>query len=153
METLQLLQQMVISDCIKKWERTPLTYSLDLEVSYATKSENILSLDSTKDGKFLLATCKNFLILLSTTNNGKNGFTQKLTKEKPVPRILSLHPNDIIKYKINSISFSPAHFDEMSSGTEKYIISSTSNFLITWSLRKLLAGKVFSYEVILYPSI
>ena len=64
--------------------------------------------------------------------------------------MLSTHPNDIVKYEIKEVDFSDARFNESDNGSEKFIVSGTGNLLITWSMKNILKGKIFAYEVFLY---
>jgi hypothetical protein len=49
---------------------------------------------------------------------------------------------------ISTLDFTPAKFDQSSSQDEKYIISSTGQYLVTWSFRNILRGRVNDYDVI-----
>lgn len=60
---------------------------------------------------------------------------------------MTIHPNDIAKYNIREVHFSSAKFDDSSKNKESYIVSATGNFIITWSLKKILAGRLFDYQV------
>lgn len=64
---------------------------------YPGLGDPIKSLDCTKDGRFLLATCKNYLMFMATFNGSKNGFASRIkNSEKPAPKLLRIHPSDIV---------------------------------------------------------
>ena len=62
---------------------------------FAGNGDPIYSIDSTRDGKWLLATCKNYLILLPTfiAESNTNGFTHALGKDKPFPENTKNNPS------------------------------------------------------------
>jgi len=46
---------------------------------------------------------------------------------------LQLHPQDMVRYGIKEVHFTPAHFN---TGTkEEWIVTSTGPFIITWNFR------------------
>ncbi len=53
--------------------------------------------------------------------------------------MLQLHVKDIAKYKINSINFTPAEFNNYncSKGEHTSIVTSTGGFLITLNFKKI----------------
>ncbi len=64
---------------------------------YPGLGEPIKSLDCTKDGRFLLATCKNYLLFMASFNGPKSCFTNRIKNvDKPTPKILRIHPSDIV---------------------------------------------------------
>jgi VID27 C-terminal WD40-like domain len=69
-----------------------------------TFGDAIIGLDSTRDGKYLLATCEKYLILLPTSDSQGNKVTlfQKQVKivDRRKPFKLKLKPDDIFKYKL-----------------------------------------------------
>mmetsp|Transcript_114630 Transcript_114630/g.171447 ORF Transcript_114630/g.171447 Transcript_114630/m.171447 type:complete len:85 (-) Transcript_114630:55-309(-) len=82
----------------------------------------MVSLDCTKDGKWMLATCKNYLLLLPTYDGEVSGFSKSLSV-KPIPRKLVLHPEDVAFLNIKEIKFSPAKFDDSEKNKENFIVS------------------------------
>jgi hypothetical protein len=48
---------------------------------------------------------------------------------------------------LKELNFTPAKFDIQKDKDEKYIVTSTGNYLITWSLRNILKGKIYDYDV------
>ena len=108
----------------------------------------IISIDSTKDGKYLLATCSKYLILLPTFSNGVNGFNNTiLNVDKKIPIKLTLTPTDIYRYKIKNLDFKPAKFDENLVKKENFIITCTGKYTIVWSMSEITSGNVNKYEV------
>jgi len=68
--------------------------------------DNIDHIDITKDGNWILCTCKTYLLLISTVlDEDKNGFTHRMGKNKPLPIKLTLNNTDLHKYNINNIYF------------------------------------------------
>ena len=45
------------------------------------------------------------------------------------------------------MNFTAAKFDHMEKEDEKYIISSTGDYVITWSFRNILRGRLYDYDV------
>ena len=69
-------------------------------------------------------------------------------KEKPNPLKLQIKATDIAKYRIGSIDFKPAKFNNFSSsGEESSVVTSTGNFLITWNFKKVRRGILKDYQV------
>jgi len=71
--------------------------------------DGITQLDTCKDGSWILATCKNYLMMIPTVlDEDSNGFTKKMGKDKPLPIKLTLTHSDIIKYNIDNVNFKTA---------------------------------------------
>ena len=69
-------------------------------------------------------------------------------KEKPNPKKLTLQPKDIAKYQISNINFKPARFNNFTSaGEESSIVSSTGDYLITWSFKHIKRGQLNNYKI------
>ncbi|CAI5760808.1 unnamed protein product [Candida verbasci] len=116
----------------------------------------IIGLDVSRDGKYLLATCKDYLLLIDTTiNNGKNqgkiGFTNYFDKDKkPIPKRLSLKPEHeayIVRENNKPIEFTPGYFNTGLNAKEETIVTSIGKYIISWSLKKILNGNKDSYIV------
>ena len=73
----------------------------------------ILGVDTTENGKFILATCKTYLLLINTElNDGSGtGFTKSMggAEDKPIPKRLQLKPEHVA-YMGSAPSFTPARF-------------------------------------------
>ena len=73
----------------------------------------IRGIDVTKDGRYLVATTKTYLLLIDThigvgPNIGKSGFDKSFpANSKPIPRRLQLRPEHVA-YMNSSVDFSPA---------------------------------------------
>jgi len=118
--------------------------------------EAIIGLDISKDGRWILATCKTYLLLvdsLQTTgkNEGKLGFEKSFPKDsKPKPRRLTLNPMHIAQMQAETklpLSFTAAKFNTGVDATETAIITSTGPFIVTWNLRRAIMGKSDPYQI------
>jgi len=106
----------------------------------------IIGIDVTADGKWILATCKTYLLVIpAELPGGQLGFNKAMGQEKPIPRRLQLKPEHIrmIKSKIN---FTPAHFNT-GADKESWILTSTGKFLITWNFRKVKQNVLQDYQI------
>ena len=69
-------------------------------------------------------------------------------KEKPNPFKLQIKATDIAKYRIGSINFNAAKFNNFSAnGEESSIVTSTGNFLVTWNFKKVKRGILNEYQI------
>jgi hypothetical protein len=116
----------------------------------------IIGLDTSADGRWLLATCKTYLLLIDTLqtegkNAGKLGFEKAFAKDsKPLPRRLALTPSHVAQFQHETktpLSFAEAHFNTGQGQDETTIISATGPFVVTWSLKKVLAGRKDPYSI------
>jgi len=109
----------------------------------------ILGIDATEDADWILATCKNYLLLIPTqfskANKVTNGFKAPMGKNKPVPRRLQLSPEDVRKMGGN-VSFTPAKFN-IGMDKERSIVTSSGPFIITWNFRKVKQNKLGEYKI------
>eukprot|EP01069_Polyplicarium_translucidae_P002465 Polyplicarium_translucidae@DN2038_c0_g1_i1.p2 len=71
-------------------------------------------------------------------SSGRTGFEVALGKHKPPARYLKLAADDIMRFGLTDISFSPARFDE--EGTS--IITSTGKLAIIWDLKSVKKGRL-----------
>ena len=119
--------------------------------NYPGLGDPILSIDTSKDGRWVLATCKNYLMLIPTFDEKHTGFTHSIKNvEKATPRILKLHPKDLKKLKIEDVSFVGGRFDDCEKELEKMIVVATNDYVFTWQMKKVLEGKIFNYEVLIF---
>lgn len=103
--------------------------------------EAILHIDTSKDGQFILATCRSHIMLIPTFQDGKNGFSHMFRKDnKPRPIILKVNPRSMARLKIEHLSYSYAIFDNKSN-RETLIAANAGQYLILWDLSKVLGGK------------
>ena len=68
-------------------------------------------------------------------------------KEKPRPKILRLNNNDISKYNISKINFTPARFNIDKNTGETNIITSIGEYIINWNFTKVLKGILNDYKI------
>lgn len=118
--------------------------------------DRIYGMDVSADGKWVLATCKNYLLLIDNEikngkNEGKLGFEKSFAKDsKPQPQRLTLSPEHIaqLQHETKSpISFTPAHFNVGINEKETSIITATGPYVIVWSLKKLLNKRKDAYTI------
>ena len=120
--------------------------------------EPIIGLDVSADGRWVLATCRTYLLLIdalqkdSSKHAGKLGFEKAFAKDaKPQPRRLGLAPAHVAQFQHETkqpLAFTTARFNTGLDGvTETSIISATGPFIITWSMKKLLAGRKDPYTI------
>jgi len=107
----------------------------------------ILSLDSTLDAQWLLATTKTYLMLIQTIIDGKNGYKISISKERRTPFRLTILPQDMKKYKMTEVDFQTAKFNDNENLSERCIVASTGPYLITWNLKHVLRGQTHKYEI------
>ena len=122
--------------------------------------DEILGLTTSNNGRYLLATCKTYLLLIDVMiNNGKNtgklGFERSFSiSEKPIPRKLQLKPEHIafIKSKYGkSLQFSIATFNETNNEIEPtLIITSIGPYAITWEFNKVINNQRNCYKLRFY---
>jgi len=121
------------------------------KVAFPGLGDLIKGVDTTADGKWVLGTCKNYLLLYNVLGrSGKTGFQKRMLKdEKPVPLKLQLRPEDIAKHGITNIDFATARFN-LGDNEEEMISTSTGPFLIVWSfaaIKKSGAKARFRYRI------
>jgi len=118
--------------------------------------EAIIGLDVSADGRWVLATCKTYLLLVdalqkSGKNEGKLGFEKSFAADsKPQPRRLALTPEHVAQFAYETgkgVNFTPAKFNTGSGSEETSIITATGPYIIEWSLKKLLSGKKAPYLI------
>lgn len=123
--------------------------------------ESIIGLDVSADGRWLLATCRTYLLLIDTLqkdgkNEGKLGFERSFAKDsKPQPRRLGLTPSHVAQFQHETgvpLAFTSAKFNTGENMQETSIITSTGPFLVTWSLKKVLAGNKDPYQIKRYSA-
>jgi len=100
----------------------------------------ITAVDVTRDGRFILATCDEYLILSPIEDNGKTGFQKSV---KRIPLLLRLDAEDVIRVG-GKVNFTAAKFDVV--GLETYIICSTANYIVMWDFSDLQQQKVADEE-------
>ncbi|KZF21830.1 vacuolar import and degradation protein 27 [Xylona heveae TC161] len=118
--------------------------------------EPIIGLDVSADGRWVLATCRTYLLLIDALqkegkNEGKLGFEKSFGKDsKPQPRRLGLQPAHVAQFQHETgapLSFTPAHFNTGVDSNETSIITATGPFIVTWNMKKVLAGRKDPYTI------
>ncbi|EGG24212.1 WD40-like domain-containing protein [Cavenderia fasciculata] len=111
----------------------------------------VIGIDTTADGKWIVATCKTYLMIVPVeTKDGVNGFESRLSAQnRPLPKRLILKPADI-KRLGGQISFTPAKFNVdlvNNNNSETSIVTSSGRFLITWNFRKIKQNILDIYQI------
>ncbi|KAJ2157559.1 Vacuolar import and degradation protein 27 [Coemansia sp. RSA 552] len=122
--------------------------------------EPILGIDVTSDGRYVVATCRTYLLLIDTKlpedKQARTGFQKAFpAAQKPAPRRLQLKPEHVV-YMGGPVSFTPAKFNQSPDGnsSEKTIVTSTGPFVITWNLRRALGtGRGDAYHIKQYADV
>ena len=118
--------------------------------------EPIIALDVSADGHWILATCRTYLLLIDAVqkegkNEGKLGFEKPFAATaKPQPRRLGLQPSHVAQFQHEThapLSFTPAKFNTGIGGQETTIVTATGPFIITWNMKKVLAGRKDPYTI------
>lgn len=109
-----------------------------------TAGQAILSVDISADGKFVLATTADHVMLfpIEYLDGGKalNGCDNRMGKNKPQPLRLVPSPEQL-RVMGTAAKFTGAHFDtDKNSRQEKWIIASCNNHILTWSLPSVIAA-------------
>lgn len=122
----------------------------------------IIGIDVSTDGRWVLATCKTYLLLIdvkiggANKNSGSLGYNKYFDKDKkPTPRRLAIKPEHAayITTKTGKVlNFTTAHFNTGLNAKESTIVTSLGPYIISWSLKKVLQGETDSYTVKEYGS-
>lgn len=105
----------------------------------------IKGIDSSKDGQYILCTCKSYILLHYANEN----YAKALGKDKKPPKRLQLKPQHLSMIN-GEINFTTAKFDNK----DKLIVCSTGQYLIKWKLDSVLKGDVYDYTIkTLYDSV
>lgn len=111
----------------------------------------ITGVDVTSDGRYVLATCKTYLLLIDTLIGdgrwaGNLGFDKSFpANSKPIPRRLQLKPHHVA-YMGQGVEFTPARFD-VGEDDETSIVTSSGPFVIAWSFEAVKRGKTHDYQI------
>jgi hypothetical protein len=73
-----------------------------------------------------------------------------LGSSKPIPKRLQLKPEHLA-FMNEGVDFTPAKFS--TDNLEECIVTSTGHYVITWSLKDVLKGKLFSYQIKKYGDV
>ncbi|KAJ9058937.1 Vacuolar import and degradation protein 27, variant 2 [Entomophthora muscae] len=124
---------------------------INAKTALPAMGDAIISLDVTNDGRYIIATCKTYLLLvdvmIQSDPQKRLGFAKSFPKaEKPLPRRLQLKPEDVALMN-QAVSFTPARFNAGQDSLEKHIVSSIGPFVIMWNFRKVKNGDLFAYSI------
>lgn len=118
--------------------------------------EPIIGLDVSADGRWVLATCNTYILLIdalqkSGKNEGKLGFEKPFAAaDKPQPRRLALTPEHVAQFAYETgkpVRFTPARFNTGEGTEETSIITATGPYIIEWNLKKVLRGAKAPYMI------
>ncbi|KAI9758553.1 MAG: hypothetical protein M4579_003045 [Chaenotheca gracillima] len=118
--------------------------------------EPIIGLDVSADGRWVLATCRTYLLLIDALQKegkfeGKLGFERSFGKDsKPQPRRLGLQPAHVAQFRHETgtpLAFTPAHFNTGVDDKETSIVTATGPFIVTWNMKQVLAGRKDPYTI------
>ncbi|KAG9394149.1 Vacuolar import/degradation, Vid27-related [Carpediemonas membranifera] len=117
-------------------------YDKRAKTNYPGTGDAIIGVDVTKDGKWVLATTKRYVMLLSTSIQGstQTGFQKSVPVDQKRPYRLSLSPADVAAMGGHlQINFTPARFNT-GRGMERFIVAGVNSKVVIWSLSKVLKG-------------
>ncbi|KIJ70025.1 hypothetical protein HYDPIDRAFT_104706 [Hydnomerulius pinastri MD-312] len=112
----------------------------------------ILGVDVTSNGRWIVATTKQYLLLIDTLIGegryaGSLGFDRSFpANAKPMPRRLTLRAEHVA-YMNHEINFSPARFNQGEGQEENAIVTSTGKYVIAWDFKKVKKGQLDKYEI------
>ncbi|KAL0211348.1 hypothetical protein P9112_009646 [Eukaryota sp. TZLM1-RC] len=99
--------------------------------------KEILAIDTTSDGYYVLVTCEDFLMLIDTRlDDNVTGYNKRMGENKPLPIKIQLDPEDVATMG-GTVAFKPARFDRNPAG-EKVIVTATHRWIVTFNLSALL---------------
>ncbi|KAI9136877.1 VID27 cytoplasmic protein-domain-containing protein [Paraphysoderma sedebokerense] len=113
----------------------------------------IIGIDSTASGHYVVATCKTYLLLVSTLHpdESTSAFKKAFPKaEKPAPIRLQLKSHHVALLQC-PLSFTPAIFNSSRDSKETSIVTSTGPYVITWNLTSIEKGRLHDYSIKKYP--
>jgi len=112
----------------------------------------IIGIDVTANGRWIVATTKNYLLLIDTLIGtgryaGELGFDRSFpASAKPIPRRLQLR-SEHVAFMNHDISFTPARFNQGEGQDENAIVTSTGQFVIAWDFAKVKKGLLDKYHI------
>lgn len=113
--------------------------------------EPIIGLDTTEDGRYVLATCKTHLLIMDTLipdTENSTGFRNRMGAKKPDPKRLQLRHEDAVRMDCK-ISFLPARFSSGDS-SNCFIVTATGPYVIKWNLKRVNSNRLFDYTITKY---
>lgn len=121
----------------------------------------IIGMDVSADGRWILATCETYILLVDTTikegpHAGQIGFTRQFGKNnKPIPKRLQVAPEHLAHMQVETglpLKFTTARFNTGLDSKEQTIVSSTGPYVITWNLKRLFRGDRTPYLIKRYSA-
>ncbi|KAH9385166.1 uncharacterized protein NEMAJ01_0062 [Nematocida major] len=106
--------------------------------------DSVLGVFISPSGKYLVGTCKTYLMLVVTEKEGVSGFKKSLGQSKPIPKKLIVRPEHL-HYFNGAVNFTNASIS--TDKDEKYVIVSTGEWVLVWDMEKVLKGHVFNYQI------
>eukprot|EP01026_Neomeris_dumetosa_P074566 TRINITY_DN77678_c0_g1_i1.p1 TRINITY_DN77678_c0_g1~~TRINITY_DN77678_c0_g1_i1.p1 ORF type:complete len:581 (-),score=81.42 TRINITY_DN77678_c0_g1_i1:414-2156(-) len=102
----------------------------------------ITAVDVTYDGKWIVATTDQYLMVVKTTfvdkkNKETNGFASRMGKEAPMPRLLKLKAEDIARVKQKPFHDAKFTWITEQGTSERWIVASCGNFTVLWNFRSV----------------
>ena len=100
----------------------------------------ITNVDVTFDGKWALATTNKYLMVAKTTYKDSSGtelcgFTSKMGKDAPAPRLLRLKPEDVARTVGAPLRDARFTWVTEQGRQERWIIASCGNYTVLWNFR------------------
>lgn len=95
----------------------------------------------------MVATTDTYLMVVQTKLEGELAYTKALSRKRKTPKKLTISPEDIAKYQILSLNFTPAKFNINESTEENAIISSTGKLIVIWNFSSIKSGNLSDYYI------
>lgn len=125
---------------------------INAKTALPSLGDEIIGLDVSKDGKWILVTYKTYLTLISAVigdgqkNSGSIGFQKYFDADKkPIPIRLTIKPEHYSFMKMETggkFIFTKAFFDNSISDKETSIVTSMGPYLISWLIKDIINVKI-----------
>ena len=108
----------------------------------------IKSIDVTKDGNYVLITCKDCLIVFKTQCNRNNYFEAQIDwPQKNKFIYLKISDKDKYLYSLEMQSFNNARFNVSGNEEESLIVTSIGNYIVVWDFNSIKNGIYDKYHI------
>lgn len=110
----------------------------------------IKGIDITLDGRYILATCDKYLLVIFITEAKDRMSSYSVSggdKKEHHYKTLLLNPIDVFKLELDEYSFTIAKFDNNTHEKESQIISSIGEYLIIWNFALVKKGILHQYRI------
>ena len=108
----------------------------------------IKSIDVTKDGNYVLITCKDYLIVFKTQCNRNNYFEAQIDwPQKNKFIYLKISDKDKYLYSLEMQSFNNARFNVSGNEEESLIVTSIGNYIVVWDFNSIKNGIYDKYHI------